>query len=153
MANEFFINWVDEDGVETRSSMYVDATDPALQPIQNLIAALGAVSAAGISKYGITISEIPDPAIPAAVGGAFDQADKLVLEGLDSNGKVASITYPAPKGSLLDDSDTVSAADLAGATITGFWAAIAAVWEYDGATLTTPPLRGYRIRTARHDVA
>ena len=151
MANEFFVSWVDEDGVETRSSMYVVASNPALQPIQNLIAALGSVSAAGITKYGIIINGTPDPAVLVGTG-PFDAADKLVLECQTSLGTIAQITVPGPSTDLLDDSDTVSAADLGGVVLTALFDALKAIWKYDGATLVTL-LRGYRIRTARHDVA
>jgi len=153
MANEFFVNWVDEDGVETRSLMHVTASNPSQQSIQNLIAALGSVSAAGIAKYGIILDSTPDPAV-LADNGPYDVADKLVLEASTSLGGVANITVPAPAEVFMPDSDVVASSELNGLALSGLFTAIQAAYEYDGATLTgTSWTRGYRIRTARRVVA
>lgn len=146
MSNELQITWIDEDGVESRSSMSVDETDPAVLDVQNLISALGAVSEAAIKSYGIIQTDDLAPAVPVA--GPYDMADKLTLEATTSTGNVAKVSFPAPLAALLVDSDDVATAELGGVPFTAFFDAVKAIWESDGQTLVTL-IRAYRTRTAR----
>jgi len=148
MANEMYVNWVDEDGVETRQSFSVDETDPSAVSISNLIQALGGVSNAAVSKYGIVKSEVPDPAIVASAG-PYDIADKLILEATTSAGGVAKVAFPCPKGSdlIFDDSDNT---DIDDPLITALFTAVQNAWESDSQTLVTL-LRGYRYRSSREN--
>jgi hypothetical protein len=148
MANEFYINWVDEDGVETRQTMNVDESDPAAVEIQNLIAALGAVSEAAVTRYGIILSAVPDPEHPAT-GGPYDIADKLILESTTSAGGIAKLAFPCPKGSdlIFDDSDNC---DIEDPLIVALYDAMKAIWEHDSQTLVEL-VRGYRHRSSREN--
>jgi len=129
----------------------VDAVDPAAVEISNLIAALGAVSEAAISRYEIVVEE--DVTTPQAFtpGASYDIADKLVLEFETNVGALASVTIPCPKGTLLDDSDNVSTSDLNGALIQAFWDELVASWRSADGQSPATLVRGYRIRTARDD--
>lgn len=144
MSNELHIYWVDEDGVETRSTMSVNTADVAATEVTTLIDNMQALSQAAISRYEIVNTVAPDPAIPAQAGGPYDAKDKLILEATTSAGAVAKLAFPAPDVAYLDDSDQVN--DIAGLDIVALFDAMKAIWSRDSQTLVTL-LRGYRIRT------
>lgn len=142
-ANEFMVWWVDEDGQESKSRWFTDETDPV--NLSDLIADMQELSEAMISRYAIKLNGVPAVAIPGAAG-AYDIADKVVFEYLDSAGNTIKVAVPAPKTGIFSDSDNV---DLNHADVITWNAAIKAIYESNhGATLATL-VRGYRTRAAR----
>lgn len=140
---KFFL--ADEDGVETSMAMWVDQSDPSHATMTTLADKLQNLTAAALARYGILKKGVPAPAIPVGAG-AYDIADKVVLEFEDSLGNIAKVSLPAPIESIFTDSDHVNLTMPIIVTLAG--AIQTSMRTRGGATLGTL-LRGYRVRSQR----
>lgn len=144
MPNRFFIDWVDEDGERARSSWWTNQNDVA--QAAGMITALMELSYASLIRYGILRTDTPDVAILPVVGGAYDMADKGVLEFLDANGYPYKFAFPCPKEFLLPNSDDI---DIDLQVVQDLRDAIQGIIKTRGGEDIGALVRGYRIRTVR----
>jgi hypothetical protein len=144
MPNQAKFFFIDEDGVEASMNQWTDSNDPA--NLADLVAALRALSCAGLARYGILRKGEPAPAIPAAGPNAYDVADKCVLEFVDGLGNTYKFSFPAPLTAIFTDSDNV---DPTHAGIIALIGSIQTNVRTRGGDTVGEFIRGYRVRSPR----